>query len=861
MNRLITFIFTAAFAIMADVAVFAYDIPVGDGTLSLKFLKDNAVRVVYTPNVNTKAYQLPDYYYISSSEIEPKVSEFEGSRIVLSVDNIEVAYDKSTDVITFKRGAVTLLSTLGHNFSTNYHEGIVTYDVKQSFSQQYDEHIYGLGQFQDGYNEVGNIARRLTQVNTQISIPMIVSNKGYGILWNNYGLTEFNECDNEIQMSVLEGTGEAYTVDATSTHGNNRETRFSSSFEAKLKIGKSGDYRFLLDVGQAMARKHLIIIDGDTIVHNENTWLPPTISTCVHLNEGEHTVLVHGAKGDKPILHWGLNKPEISFHSPMASAIDYTVFAGTADEVIASYRELTGPSPMLPRWMFGYIHCRERYVSSDDILNNAREFRKRNIPIDVIVQDWQWWGKYGWNAMQFDEDHYPDPKALTDELHNMDIKLMLSVWSKIDKNCEVGRQASAQGYYIDGTDWIDFLNKAAADFYWDNFSKRLVPTGVDSWWQDATEPENDDLLHRKVKDNTLPGELFRNIYTLFVSKTVYDGLLNDRPGMRPSILTRSGCAGIQRYGSVTWSGDVNNDWNAFRKQIIGGLGQNAAGLPWWTYDAGGFFRPRDQYESEDYKERLCRWVQTAVFLPFMRVHGYMSQTEPWRYGEKTEANITKQIKLRYKLLPYIYSNVARVSSEGYTMMRPLVFDFANDAKALENPQNTDFMCGDALLVSPITEGGQKEWTTYLPQSAGWYSFDTNKYFKGGKDVTTKVSLESIPVFAKAGSIIPMAGAEMSNSSQVNDTPLEIRVYTGADAAFVYYEDDGVSMQYTKGNYSRIRMEWKESTKRFTISAPEGKFEGLKGNKVIVRIITPKKEVKKTITKEDIKKSNGITFRL
>lgn len=858
MTRLFSFLFSAMFAFSANVAVFAYDIPTGDGVLKLNFLKNNAVRVVYVPN-GVKAYQLPDYYYVTSDEVEPNVSEFEGSRVVLSVGDFVVAYDKSTQDLTFQQGAKTLLTTNSHSFAVNNHEGIVTYDVKQSFNQQVDEHVYGLGQFQDGWNEVGNIARRLTQVNTQIAVPMVISSKGYGILWNNYGLTEFNECENATEMKGMSGSGEAYTVDATSTHGNNRETRYSSSYEVKIKVDKSGDYRFLLDVGQSMARKHVIVVDGDTIVHNENMWLPPTTSTLVRLSAGEHTILFHGAKGDKPVLHWGIDKAEISFRSPMASAIDYTIFVGSADEVIASYREVTGPSPMLPRWMFGYIHCRERYVSSEDILVNAREFRKRNIPIDVIVQDWQWWGKYGWNAMQFDEDHYPDPKALTEELHGMDIKLMLSVWSKIDKNCEVGREANLRGYFVDGTDWIDFMNEAAANYYWDNFSKRLIPTGVDSWWQDATEPENDDLFGRKVKDKSLPGELFRNIYTLFVNKTVYEGLAKDKAGMRSSILTRSGCAGIQRYGSVTWSGDVNNDWNAFKKQIIGGLGQNAAGLPWWTYDAGGFFRPRDQYENEDYKERLCRWIQTAVFLPFMRVHGYMSQTEPWRYGEKTEANIVRQIKLRYKLLPYIYSNAARVSSEGYTMMRSFVFDFAKDVKALENPQKTDFMCGDALLVSPITEGGQKEWKTYLPQSAGWYAFDTNKYFKGGKEIKTKVSLESIPVFVKAGSIIPMAGEEMSNSSRVNEASLEVRVYTGADASFVYYEDDGLTTQYSEGEYSRIRMEWNEATKKFTISAPEGKFEGSAEKKVVVRIITPKKEIKKTVTKGEIIKKNGMTF--
>jgi alpha-D-xyloside xylohydrolase len=418
----------------------------------------------------------------------------------------------------------------------------------------------------------------------------------------------------------------------------------------------------------------------------------------------------------------------------------------------------------MPDWAFGYIHCRERYDSQAELLENAHRLKDEDYRTSVIVQDWQWWGKYGWNAMQFDEDKYPDPKAMTDELHSMDMKLMLSVWSKIDKNSEVGREMNAAGYYIDGTDWIDFFNPDASKAYWKNFSSKLLPTGIDAWWQDATEPENDDLKGRMVAGGKIPGEFYRNAYPNKVNETVYNGLKNDQPDRDPMILTRSGFIGIQRYGAINWSGDVGNDWETLRRQIAGGLNLMATGQPWWTYDAGGFFRPNNQYTDPDYQERMLRWIQVSVFLPFMRVHGYMSRTEPWNYSEETQEIFRKQIELRYLLQPYILECARRVSQENYTMMRPLVFDFPKDKEALK--QQTEFMFGPSLLVCPVTEPGITKMRIYLPKNEhGWIGFDskliTNKddlMFRvspldGGTYVDVNVSKDEIPVFINMDSNI------------------------------------------------------------------------------------------------------------
>ena len=423
------------------------------------------------------------------------------------------------------------------------------------------------------------------------------------------------------------------------------------------------------------------------------------------------------------------------------------MFVGSPDEIIATYRELTGECPQMPEWALGYIHCRERFHSSDEILQTANRFRSENLPVSMLVQDWQYWGKYGWNSMRFDEAFYPDPKALTDSLHQMGMKLMLSVWSKIDKNSEVGQQMLAANYYIPETDWIDFFNPEAAAAYWKNFKERLLPLGIDAWWQDATEPENDDLLGRKVNNGRWNGEQVRNVYPLLVNKTVYEGLV--AAGKEPMILTRCGFAGIQRYGSAMWSGDVGNDWETFRRQITAGLGMQAAGIPWWTYDAGGFFRPQNQYTDSAYIERMLRWIETAVYLPLMRVHGYMSNTEPWNYGQEAQTIIANCLKERYQLLPYIKRCAKAVSEQGSTLMRPLVFDFAHDAEALK--QKYEYMFGPALLISPVTEPGVTTWRTYLPKHpGGWTDYHTGKYYDGGQYVETPVTKAYIPVFVRVG---------------------------------------------------------------------------------------------------------------
>ena len=697
-------------------------VPFGNGQLTITTIAHNAVRIQYQEGEVKQT--LPEWIYVNLTPVKE-------TDVKVDVDS---QHQKVS--VTDAAGRVVFTATQ-HQLS----DGKATLAI----TSPKDEYLFGLGQFQDGFTNVRGLSRRLTQVNTQISIPMLLSSKGYGILWNNYGMTEFNPADQCVALQKRSSAGTQEIVNVTSTEGGKQEVRERHIFESTISIAEEGDYALLLDVGQKMARRHNLSIDGETVIEMQNLWLPPTASQIVHLRAGRHQLSAELTKDDQPTLYYQKVKDETVFSSPVAEKVDYTIFTGTPDEIIASYRELTGKAPKMPSWALGYIHCRERFHSSEEILSTANRFKQEDLPISMIVQDWQYWGNTGWNSMQFDAENYPDPKALTDSLHRMDIRLMLSVWSKIDKRSVVGQQMERDGFYIPETDWIDFFNPEAAAAYWKNFRERLVPLGIDAWWQDATEPENDDLVGRRVNNGQWCGEQVRNVYPLLVCRTVYDGLR--AANREPMILTRSGFPGIQRYNAALWSGDVGNDWETFRRQITAGLGIQAAGIPWWTYDAGGFFRPQDQYTNQDYIERMLRWIETSVYLPLMRVHGYMSNTEPWNYGTEAQQIIASCLKERERLQPYIDSCATAIAEQGYTLMRPLVFDFADDPEALQ--QKYEYMFGPKYLISPVTEPNVKEWKTYLPKNkGGWTDCHTGRHYDGGQTITTPVTKAYIPVFIR-----------------------------------------------------------------------------------------------------------------
>lgn len=527
------------------------------------------------------------------------------------------------------------------------------------------------------------------------------------------------------------------------------------------------------------------------------------------------------------------NSLKVWFES--SDAIDfYFIFGPSLDRVIAGYRWLTGDAPMLPRSAFGYWQSKERYASQEEIVSVVKEFRNKGIPIDIIVQDWRYWGKYGWNAFKFDEEYYPDPAKMVKYLHDLGVKLAISIWPMFGEETEIYRKAVELGYNIPETGLVNFFKEEAGKWFWERIKETFFDIGVDAWWLDATEPEIKPLLiyttwqrELKIDDNRMLKHL--NAYPLLETKAVYEGQRRDS-NKRVLILTRSGFSGIQRYGVVNWSGDITGDWTTFRSQIWAGLNYCLSGPPYWTTDIGGFFSGNP--DTESFRELFIRWFQWGVFCPIFRVHGTYFPKEPWRFGPQAEEILVKYIRLRYRLLPYIYSLAWRVHSEGYTVMRHLAMDFPDDREALEI--DDEFMFGPHVLVAPVTTPSTWEREVYLPRGL-WYDFWTGKLHCGGRYVTAHSPLDTIPLFVKAGAILPLAPPSVKSAVE-KFNEIELRVYPGADGCFTLYDDDGETYDYEKGAYALIPVEWNDCERELIVNEKLGEYRipELNFNLVIVR---------------------------
>lgn len=799
------------------------DITLSEGRLGIYPIADNAVRIMY---MKDSLESLLELVLTSADEVPGfEVSE-NSSTIEVKGKNIHVLVDKTTGKLSYANaeGKVFLEENAdSRKLVSDTIHGEPCYLAEQSFLSPEAEALFGLGQFQDGNYNLKGVSRRLTQVNTQIALPFIYSNKGYGVLWHQYGLTDFNPADNFIALKKQEQTeGEEDVVEVTTTSGTQKVSRNQALYSGKFSLAESGTYSIFLDLGD-MGNRHFVTIDGHPVLDQSNMWLPPTAGTLVKLKQGEHQVQVICKSDNTPKLSWKLKDDTTTFRSPAAKKLDYIVFYGpSADEVIASYRKLSGKAPLFPKWAYGFWQCRERYISSKHLVETVKEFRKRKLPMDVIVQDWQYWGNRGWGVPQFDETNYPNPSGFIKELHDLNVHFNISIWSNPDKNSGIGKEYVAKNRFVPGTKWLDYFNPKTRGEYWQTLKENMFDNGVDSWWMDAVEPENDALKGQQTYAGL--GDFYRLTYPLMVSKAVYEGQRATASDKRVCILTRSAFLGQQRYGIINWSGDIGGTWDTFRRQIVAGLNYTITGLPYWTTDIGGFFRPGHlQYSDKNYHELLIRWFQWGVFNPIFRMHGYQSETEPWKYGTKVEENMRKMLNLRYALLPYIYSEAWQVTSAGSTMMRPLVMDFRDDAQAVS--QQYEYMFGKSLLVAPITEAGINMLDVYLPKNNDWYDFWTGERIKGGQTVKTDTPLDKIPLFVKSGSILPMGGV-VQYSGQKTSEPLEIRIYPGADGYFELYEDEGDNYNYEEGTYSVITFRWDNEKMKLTIGDREGKYPGM-----------------------------------
>jgi alpha-D-xyloside xylohydrolase len=799
------------------------DITLSDGTLRVSPLTDNVVRITFYQKTEGNLPELVFTSSIPTPEFQVSDSPF---KLEIKAKKISVLLDKQTGELSYADhlGKVFLNEKAGsRKLIPDSVQGEPCFVAEQGFESPSDESIFGLGQFQDGQYNLKNVARRLTQVNTQISIPFIYSSKGYGLLWHQYGLTDFNPANNFIVLEKQEqlASGNNQMSEVTTTSGTQKVSQNQSLYQGHFNVLKDGEYSIFLDLGD-MGNRHFVVIDGKPCVDQSNMWLPPTAGTLVNLNAGEHQVQILCKSNNTPKLSWRLSDNSTTFRSPNAQELDYVVFYGpSADSVIASYRNLSGNVPMFPQWAYGFWQCRERYTSGTHLVETVKAFRKRNLPMDVIVQDWQYWGKYGWGVPKFDEANYPNPAGFIKELHDLNAHFSVSVWENLDKRSEVAKEYVDKNLFIPNSPWVDVFNPLGRQTHWNALKQNLFAYGVDSWWMDATEPENDALKGKKVFLGL--GDFYRLTYPLFVSQAVYEGQRRTTSDKRVCILTRSAFLGQQKYGIINWSGDIGGTWDAYKRQIVAGLNYTITGFPYWTTDIGGFFRPGNaQYTDEKYQNLLIRWYQWGAMSPIFRMHGYQTETEPWKYGEKVEDYMRKMLNLRYRLLPYIYSEAWQITKNGSTMMRPLVMDFNGDTAAVNRPYQ--YLFGKALLVAPITEPGIIEWKVYLPNSVAWYDFWTGKRFSGGQIIKTDAPLDKIPLFVKAGSIIPMGKMLQYTGERLADT-LEIRIYKGADAKFDLYEDEGDNYNYEKGKYTLISFKWDEKRQLLTISDRQGNYTG------------------------------------
>jgi alpha-D-xyloside xylohydrolase len=774
------------------------------GDMLVAVCTDRVVHVVASPTKEIPESKVPVAILPCSGARFKTTSDRE--HVLIRTASLTVEVDrKSLSVRFLNAGGHLILAEQpngGRTITPVQVDSVPMYEVRQDFLLSVDEALYGLGQHQEGFLNARDIPLQLLQANTNIAIPFVISTKGYGVLWNNAALTDFNPTTRNIELDE-KGKG-TFRTDA------------------------AGEYGFLLK-GNERSRLHLSVGDKK-LIDITNMWVADSAGAKVQL-DANTIYSVSAETGGKTELSARFPSNTMGFRSDASRAVDYYFLYGPQpSEVIARYRELTGAAPLLPLWAYGFWQCRERYSSQQQILDIAAEFRKRQIPVDVLVQDWQYWGKYGWNAMKFDERYYPDPAKMMAALHNDNLHLVISVWGKFGAQTDVAKEFVKDGLVLkseavtgepgeskETESWADFFNPKAREAYWSELDQGLFKDGLDGWWLDASEPEGDPL---KVDSTFLgPGRAVRDAYPLFETSAVYNGQRSADENKRVVILTRSAFAGQQRYGTINWSGDISANWDTLRRQIPAGLNFGMSGFAYWTTDVGGFFRPRDQYTSEAYHELLVRWFQFGAFSPIFRVHGYQSETEMWKYGPAVEAILRKYDVLRYRLLPYIYSDAWAVTNRGETMMMALPFIYPNDASVRD--VSDEFIFGTSLLINPVTEPNVTTRKVTLPSGDDWYDFWSGQRFHGGQTIVTDASLERLPIFVKAGSIVPF-GPDIQFASQTGDS-MEFRIYGGRDADFQLYQDGGDGYGYERGEKATINFHWNDKTHELTIGDRSGAF--------------------------------------
>jgi alpha-D-xyloside xylohydrolase len=565
----------------------------------------------------------------------------------------------------------------------------------------------------------------------------------------------------------------------------------------------------------------------------------------------------------------------------VANELDYYFIYGPEfDQIVQQLRRLTGPAPMLPRWAFGYVQSKERYTSQAELLAVVREYRTRGLPLDCIVLDWKSWPGDFWGQKSLDPERFPNPRQMTADLHALHARLMVSIWPILRRGGADWSELHDRGFLLGNQATYDAFNPAARACYWQQANAGLFSQGIDAWWCDCTEPFEADWRgaskpapEEQMRIDTDEAKryldpAFINAYSLLHAQGIYEGQRAVTREKRVVNLTRSAYAGQQRYATITWSGDIAATWDTMRRQIPAGLNFCVTGLPYWTLDIGAFFVKRKpelwfwcgDYDAgvEDlgYRELYVRWFQYGAFLPMFRAHGTDTPREIWRFGNPGEPvydTLVKYLRLRYRLLPYIYSIAGQVTHHDYTMLRALPFDFRHDPRTYNITDQ--YMFGPAFLVSPVTqpmyyaahstplEGVEKTRPVYLPAPSGddpaerltWYDFWTGEGHAGGHTIQAAAPLETMPLFVRAGSIIPLGPAIQFVDDQL-DAPIELWIYPGHDGEFTLYEDEGDNYNYERGSFATIRLTWKDRARQLILGDRQGSYPGLPASKVFRVVI-------------------------
>ena len=778
------------------------------------------------------------------------------------------------------------------------------YEVRTVFDSPADEAFYGLGQHQTGeFNRKGT-DEELYQYNTKISIPFVVSTRGYGLLFDAYSYSRWGNPEAMRQLGEsfklydkdgAEGalTGTYTAADGSTLVRRESEIRFDDEFairnlpefplqgasvvyEGYIEAPVAGDYRF----SQYYAGFQRTEIGGEEVMSRRwrPAWNPNSCRYQVHLEQGVRTPVRIEWEPDGGVSYIGLkvyplhDSEELSFWSEFEPGADFYFIAGDDyDEVIKGYRTITGKSQVIPRWALGFWQSRERYSTQEDLVNTLAEFRRRGIPVDNIVQDWQYWKDDQWGSHDFDPERYPDPEKMLDDVHAMNGRFMISVWPKFYTNTDNYKALAAGGYTYEHAvadsvkDWLgyhqtfyDAYAEGGRKLFWQQMDEHLYSRygrKIDAWWMDASEPNLRDCLPKEYMQWLLtptalgPATEYYNTYALVNAKAIYEGQRSVEPDKRVFLLTRNGFAGLQRYSTASWSGDTGTSWEDMRTQITAGLGYSMAGVPVWGMDTGGFSvmgKFQNPANIDEWRELQTRWHQFGAFVPLFRAHGQWPRRELWNIapeGSPAYESILYYIKLRYRLMPYIYSLAGAVNRDDYTIMRGLPMDFPDDIVAREI--SDQWMFGPALMPCPVCEYKARSREVYFPEGL-WYDFYSGEAVTGGRTMQVPAPFGRIPLYVRGGSIVPM-GPDIQWSGEQPGGDLELCIYPGRDCDFVLYDDDGVSYGYERGEYSAVPLEWNDAEGVLTIGEREGSFPGMAASrKITVRLMGPRKASKELV---------------